>query len=139
MADVIALASSIAQLLVAVKSIVGYVADVGHSSDERLRLTAEVQNLIPILEDLRTRLESSDASDAWVENLKALDSPGGPIERFQGTLERLQKSLVARPSGTITVKERLRWSFDKNKIIEYIDETERFKTTLILAQQNDQM
>lgn len=139
MADAIALASSITQLLIAIRSVVGYIADVRHSTDERSRLTAEVRSLIPILDGVHARLASSDAGDAWVENVRVLNSSGGPIGRFQGTLERLQKSLVTRPSGTSAVKERLVWSFDKNKIIEWIDETERFKTTLILAMQNDQM
>jgi hypothetical protein len=139
MADVIGLASSIVQLLNAVRNLVGYVTDVKRSHDERSELLLEVQNLVPLLEDLHNRIQIADSNDPWIENVRILNRPGGPIDRFRSTLGRLQKSLAPGSSKVATIKHKFTWPFDKKQLRCWLDETERFKTYLILALQNDHM
>lgn len=138
MAEVVGLTSSIVQLLVAVKAIVRYFGDVKRSPEERSLLVQEVGNLVPIIEKIRNNIDYADPSDLWIDNLRILDRAGGPIARFKDVLDRLEKSLAPR-SSTAALMDRFAWSFDKIKIREWLDETERFKTHLVLALQDDQM
>lgn len=139
MADVIGLASSIVQLLNVIGNLFEYVSDVKRSHDERSELLLEVQNLVPLLKGLYNRIQGADSNDPWIENIRILNRPEGPINRFRVTLDRLQKNLAPGSSKVAALKHKFTWPFDKKQLRYWLDETERFKTYLILASQNDQM
>jgi hypothetical protein len=139
MAEVVGLIASIFQLITNTKNLVVILADVKRSPEEHVQLHSEIQNLVPLLKDLEDRLQGADPNDAWIENVRILNRSGGPIEQFKGTLERLQKNLTPSSSKTDALRERLTWTFEKKQIREWITQTERLKTYLMLALQNDQL
>ena len=134
------LAASIVQLIDATTKAYIYLNEVKHATKERAELAMEAANLVPLLTGLRNRVEKAgdDSEQNWINNIKKLGEPDGPLEQFQGIMLKLQSKL--RPAtGMKAVGKRLVWSFDKDEVKEYFSQIERFKSLIQLALQDDMM
>ncbi len=114
---------------------VQYLSDVKDASQERSKLLLEISSSTGILFTLKD-LAALDAK--WLNTVKALGTPNGPLEAFQRALETLAAKL--KPAiGLKKVGKSLAWSFQKAEVKDALATIERQKTVFILALQNDYM
>jgi hypothetical protein len=66
MAEIAGLTASICQFIDATTKVYCYLNTVKNASSERAGLFQEASHLVPIITDLRTLVETSDANDPWV-------------------------------------------------------------------------
>jgi hypothetical protein len=115
--------------------VIKYLNDVKDASKERNRILLEISSITGILFSLKD-LAALDVK--WLNTVKALAVPNGPLEMFQTALETLVKKLEPAV-GVKGIQKTLAWSFERREVKNALAIIERQKTVFILALQNDQM
>ncbi|KAL3456000.1 hypothetical protein BJX64DRAFT_53254 [Aspergillus heterothallicus] len=132
MGDPLSIAASIIAVVqlsaVVVKAIHGRVG----AKKERKRLRDEVCSCELILKQLQDAADG-DKDDKWLETMRMLERPGGPLSQLFNALTRVKRKLQERNGFLAT----LRWPFDEADIEQIIAEIERGKGLLQLALTND--
>lgn len=136
MAEPLSVAASIAALLDLSSTLLRYIMDMKHASDEARRLAAELSNTNEILTMLRDLTQNRSEDD--------LNLVEGTIQAVSGMLADLQKPLLrlkSRLDSDKATKWRatLVWPFHEREAREILAAVERQKTSLGLALQNVQM
>lgn len=133
--DPVSLSASITALLQLTGTVVRYLNDVKGASDDMRKLLVEISSIRGLLfglEDLAT------LDETWVNTIKALDSPNGPLLQFRHTLESLAMRLKPM-AGLARIGKSLAWPFQKGEIKAMLHLLERQKTLFALALQMDHM
>jgi hypothetical protein len=101
-------------------------------------MLAEISSTSGVLFLLKDLAERAQWEDGWSVTIKSLNLPGGPLDKFKMTLNKLASKL--KPvEGAKKLGKALIWSFQKGEINEILDALERQKTLFNLALQNDHM
>jgi hypothetical protein len=66
--------------------VVDYVGKVKDVSEDCKRLRSEVIACRRILQEIKDDADDYEESDAWVETIKTLEQPDGPLSRLQSAL-----------------------------------------------------
>jgi hypothetical protein len=128
--------ASIVQLIDATSKVVKYLNSVADAPKDRVALAREASGLLPLLIDLRHRVEESRPTDPWYAGVRALGGDAGPLEQLRERLEKLARKL--KPKGGVKkVGMALRWTLDKSDIDSNISGIERLKSLVNLSLQND--
>jgi hypothetical protein len=90
MAEIAGLTASICQFIDATTKVYRYLNTVKNASSERAGLFQEASHLVPIVTDLRTLVETSDANDPWITGVLQL---AGPLEKVKTAMEGLKEKL----------------------------------------------
>ena len=90
---IIGLTASIVQLINATTKAYGYLKDASSAEKARAKVSLEVISLVPLLTDLRLRIEQADPNDKWIENFLALGGHNGPVQQFRGAMDELLELL----------------------------------------------
>ncbi|KAG8832783.1 hypothetical protein FRC20_007808, partial [Serendipita sp. 405] len=139
MAEAIGLALSIVSLVkltaVVLQTCYDYVAKVKQAPEDVQKLISEVASLQTILEQLQ-RL-TSDPNDERMSLLKSLETQHGPFTACYAVLADVQKKLrsIKDPSS---LRNRLMFPFQGEKLVELLQTLEKHKTSFILALAGDQ-
>lgn len=123
---------AVVQLIDVTSNVVKYFNDVKNAPKDRARLAREAVGLLGLLIDLRYRVEETTSTDPWFTGLRSL---GGPLMEFKRVMEDLADKL-APPTN---LKKVLRWTLDKKEIEAILWETERLKSLISLALQEDHL
>lgn len=132
----IGLAASIAQLIDCTAKVIKYVGEVKDAAKERDSLALEAANLMPLLMNLKHRIETAQSRDPWHSNVRSLGVADGPIAQLKTSMELLVVKLKSRRkklSGSLV------WPSDKNECLAMLYKIERIKTLVGLALQGDQL
>lgn len=138
MSDPLSITASIVAVLQMTATVTQYLKDIKGGSEDRTRLRDEIRSTICLLEMLKDRLEDVDIRDTWLDTLRWLDVPKGPLVQFREALELLVKKL-APPGRMRQTAQTLKWPFDKAGVNEVLGRIERLKSLFSLAIQNDYM
>ena len=134
----IGLTASLEQLIGSVIKVLGYLNDVKHAPRERKELCQETHDLLGLLMNLRDKIEIADRTSPWYDQFRSLGRPEGPLERYKKALGDLVKLLVP-DKGFKGLGKHLVWPLDKKKIYETLALTERLKTLISIALQEDNL
>ena len=69
----VGLAAGIIQLIDATAKIIKYVGEVKDAPKERESLSLEAANLMPLLMNLKQRIDSASTDDPWFSNVRSLE------------------------------------------------------------------
>lgn len=130
--------ASIIAALQLTESVVDYVNTIRNASAYQRNIAIEASNLYGLLTSLRFRVEAARSEDPWYLQVKKLGEKNGPLDQFRSALE----SLAARTQPTTGASKAarvLKWKFDKAHVQETLTKTERLKTLVSIALQNDLM
>lgn len=131
-------AASIIQLVETIGKAIQYLSDIKDEKKERSRLSRELGTLCNLLLDLEDKLNESNEKDQWMNGLRSLALPHGPIEQLKEALAKVLKKLEPK-SRLGSLKGTLLWPFDRKEIEEILGQIERQKSTINYALQGDQM
>ncbi|KAI9774337.1 MAG: hypothetical protein M1840_004231 [Geoglossum simile] len=138
---VVALAASIVQLIDATTKALKYLNDVKDALRDRATLAREVTSLLPLLTDLRYKVEeASSTHDPWFAGVRTLGVEGGPLDQLKDTMVDLTKKLKPETGAKNICKRLARtlvWTIDKGQINNILSKIERLKTRVSLALQGD--
>jgi hypothetical protein len=130
--------ASIVAVLQMIATVTQYLKDHKGGSEDRVRLRDEMRSTICLLEMLKDRVEDSDTGNPWLNAVRWLDVPNGPLAQFKKALELLVDKLA--PSGRMRqVAQTIKWPFDKTDVNEILGKIERLKSLFSLAMQNEHM
>ncbi|KAJ7291476.1 hypothetical protein C8J57DRAFT_1491957 [Mycena rebaudengoi] len=119
----VGLVASILQLVAAAKSVIDPGRDVVNATKDQRDLLLEVQNLAPLLEDLKYRLQQPN--NQLVNGIQKLEKPLGQLKE---TMENITRKLG---SANKVGSKPLIWTFwNKKEIDEDMGKIERFKAVL---------
>lgn len=138
MAELVSLTASIVALLQISMSAVSYLNDVKDGPQEKKRLLLELSSVSGLLYTLKDQASRADAGEEYLDNIKCLDVPNGPLAQFKSALERLTTKL--QPGvGWKRVGKALAWPFEREEIVDILGTIERSKTYFSLALQGDSL
>ena len=129
---------AVTQLIDVTSKAVNYFNNVKDAPKDRAKLAREATNLLPLLTELRYRVEDTTATDPWFSGLKSLGREGGPLIEFKTAMESIVDKL-APATSVVNLKRVLRWPFDKKEIDAMLSKIERLKTLIGLALQEDHL
>ncbi|KAJ7291414.1 hypothetical protein C8J57DRAFT_1211868 [Mycena rebaudengoi] len=119
----VGLVASILQLVAAAKSVIDLGRDAINATKDQRNLLLEVQNLAPLLEDLKYRLQQPNNQS--VNGIQKLEIPLGQLKE---TMENITRKLG---SANNVGSKRLIWTFwNKKEADEDMAKIERFKAVL---------
>ncbi|KAJ7241271.1 ankyrin repeat-containing domain protein [Mycena rebaudengoi] len=119
----VGLVASILQLVAAAKSVIDLGRDTRNATKDQQDLFLEVQNLAPLLEDLKHRAQQPN--NQVVNGLQKLEKPLGQLKQ---TMEHITRKLG---SANKVGSKALVWTFwSKKEVDEDLVKIERFKTVL---------
>lgn len=136
MAEIVGLAASIAALLQVSQYVLGYLSDIRDASEERIRLLLELSSITGILLTLKDLAQRAEAGEEYLDAIRSLHVPNGPLAQFKSALDRLAKKLEPA-TGLRRVGKVLAWPFKKEEIKDILGIIERSKTRFTLALQGD--
>jgi hypothetical protein len=113
--------------------VVDYVGKVKDASEDRKRLRDEIRACKRILQEIKDDADDSQESDGWVDTIKTLERPDGPLPRLQSALIQVETRL--RKGDTF--RGSLKWPFQERDVIKIIDTIDREKSLLSLALSRD--
>ncbi|KAJ7291413.1 hypothetical protein C8J57DRAFT_1458271 [Mycena rebaudengoi] len=117
----VGLVASILQLVAAAKSAIDLGRDAVNATTDQRDLLLEIQNLTPLLEDLKHRLQQPNNQSVNVKLEK-------PLEQLKGTMEHIARKLGSANKVGSTA---LIWTFwNKTEVDADLAKIERFKTVL---------
>ncbi|KAJ7218731.1 ankyrin repeat-containing domain protein [Mycena rebaudengoi] len=120
----VGLVASILQLVAAAKSAIDLGRDAVNATKDQRDLLLEVQNLTPLLEDLKHRLQqpNNQSVNVFIQKLEK------PLEQLKGTMEHIARKLGSTNKVGSTA---LIWTFwNKTEVDADLAKIERFKTVL---------
>lgn len=133
--DPVSLSASITSLLQLTGTVVKYLSNVKSASDDKRKLLVEISSIRGLLfglEDLAT------LGETWVNTIRALNGPNGPLLQFRHTLEALATRLKPMV-GLARIGKSLAWPFQIGEIKDMLCLLERQKMLFALALQMDHM
>ncbi|KAH7355923.1 hypothetical protein BKA66DRAFT_613171 [Pyrenochaeta sp. MPI-SDFR-AT-0127] len=122
--------ASIITVLQLCSKIVKYIGNVQSASKDRKRLRDEIRACERILQELKDDADDSEG-EAWVDTIKALERPDGPLIRL---LEVLQ--VEAKFQTKDSLRKSLRWLSMEKDVLKLIEMIEQEKRLLNLAISN---
>lgn len=138
MAEIAGLVASIVTLVQASETVVTYVRNVKDGPKEQKTLLNELSNAIGILYLLKNLATRAEAGEEYLDTIKTLGVPDGPLSQFKTALDRLGKKL--KPAvGFKRVGQVLAWPFKKEEIRDILNGIERSKTCFIFALHGDSL
>ncbi|KAI9783618.1 MAG: hypothetical protein M1816_001209 [Peltula sp. TS41687] len=138
MAEIVGLIASITSLLKVSETVVTYVSNVKDGPKEQKNLLNELSNASGILYMLKNLATRAEAGEEYLDAIKNLGVPDGPLSQFNTALDRLDKKL--KPSlGLKRVGQALAWPFKKEEIRDILNGIERSKTCFTFALHGDSL
>ena len=136
MAEVLGVVSSIIAILELSGVVIDYVHKTKSASDDSERLLLEISSINGFLTSLKELIRRAESHDQWLDTVKSLGTPQGPIAQYDSALKRLQAKL--KPVvGWKKAGKALRWPFEKTEVAEILGSIERQKALFALALGND--
>lgn len=142
MADPLSITASIVAVLQLTSTVIQYISDVQDASQERLKLRDEISSSSWALYMLKNRAEQAREGQPWQSSMALLGAPGGPLEQFQNTLDKLAAKLLPAKKmkgGLSELGRAIAWPFQKDEVLRFINVLERQKSLFHLALQNDSL
>lgn len=136
MAEPVGITASIVTLMQLSTAVIEYLVCAKDASKERTRLLLELSSTIGILHMIKNLTARAEAGEAYLDTVKWLEVPDGPLDQFKSALERLAKRLKSAV-GLRAVKRALVWPFTKEEVVDIVHSIERLKTIFALALEND--
>src|SRR5437879_2376474 len=93
-------------------NVITYINDVKSARKDRNDLLEELKSTHDLLYRIKDQADQAHCDDNLIQSIKWLSTPKGPLEQFQGALEKLASKLEP-VSGLKKVKKDLTWSLDK--------------------------
>lgn len=138
MAEVFGILNSIIAILELSGRVINYVHKAKSASTDSDRILLEISIITGFLSSLRGLISTAESHDVWLDTVRSLDVPNGPIEQYAAFLGRLEGRL--KPVvGWRKAGKAVRWPFDKTEVLDILDSIERQKTLFILALENDNL
>lgn len=131
-------AASIIQLVETIGKAIQYLSDIKNEKKERTRLSRELGTLYNLLLDLEEKLDDSNEKDPWMDGLRSLALPHGPIDQLNEAMAKILKKIEPK-SGLSGLKGTFLWPFNRKEVEEILGQIERQKSTINYALQGDQM
>ena len=135
---IVGFVATVVQLIDVTSKAVNYFNDMKDAPKDKAKLAREATNLLPLLTELRYRVEDTTATDPWFTGLKSLGREGGPLIEFETAMENIVDKLTPATS-VMNLKRILRWPFDKKEVDVILSKIERLKTLIGLALQEDHL
>ncbi|KAJ9131303.1 Ankyrin repeat domain-containing protein 50 [Pleurostoma richardsiae] len=134
--DPLSATASVIAVLELSSKVVKYIKSTAGATKERKSLRDELRACEHILQQLKDEADDSDEGAAWLETIKALESPGAPLGRLWVALCRVKVKLLPQ-DGTKKILADLKWPFDVQEIKKILVTIEREKSLLQLALTNN--
>ena len=137
--DPLSICASITALLQLTSTVTQYLISVKGAPEERRVILSELSSVSGILYILQDEAEQAKRGDQWSSTFQSLSVPEGPLDQFRRALELLSSKLASPATGLKKLGKAIAWPFQKEEITQILGGTERQKTLLNLARQNDHM
>ncbi|KAJ7249835.1 ankyrin repeat-containing domain protein [Mycena rebaudengoi] len=122
MADPLSMVASILQLISAAKSTIDVAIDMATAHKQQRNLSAELENLEPLLKDFEARLKANPSVNGMKQLVK-------PLGQFEETMKSMKARLQSSKNSKFS--KALAWTFWKKKETEEdLSKLERFKVLL---------
>ncbi|KAJ6480965.1 hypothetical protein C8R45DRAFT_932870 [Mycena sanguinolenta] len=107
-----------------------YVKDFYGAPAEQRKLFTEMQDLKPMFEELKRRLDTY-ASSGSTSVLQHMQEPLARVDKFKATMEKFTAKFKAPGSPLAQLSKQLSWTlWNKKEAKEYLDEFEHIKSLL---------
>jgi hypothetical protein len=124
MAEALGTVASILQLVDIALKARDYIADFSHAPQEQQKLLSAMNDLRPLLEELRTRIVDHPSSGI----LQRMQSP---LADFKMTMEQFTQKLRLGDGPLSKFSKQLKWTlWRKKEANEYLGKFEQFKSLL---------
>ncbi|KAL8746242.1 MAG: hypothetical protein Q9184_007773 [Pyrenodesmia sp. 2 TL-2023] len=126
--EVVGLIANIGQLIEITAKTIKYLNSVKDASKDRLNVARETSGLLPLLWDLRSRVDANK-NEEWSRCIRFRAAEHGPIDQLREALEQLAKKLKPKKG----LKDALRtfvWTLDKAYTQEILGKIERVKSSI---------
>ncbi|KAI9779285.1 MAG: hypothetical protein M1816_003625 [Peltula sp. TS41687] len=130
--------ASLITLLNTSTTVIGYLRIVKDASKEQKRLIEEISSVSGTLFSLKDLAGQAESGEAYLETVRSLDVPNGPLVQYKAALERLAARL-APATGLKKAGKALAWPFKKEEVYDILGVIERMKALFTLALQEDHL
>lgn len=137
MVDPLTITGGIAAILQIASTVIHYLTDTQHASEDRRKLINEIGCVSGFLFVLKELTERAQCTDSWYTSIRHLGVPNGPLEQFKEILKSLERKL--QEAGGVKVGRTLAWPLQKREIGDLLQKIERNKALFVLALQNDHL
>ncbi|KAJ7773610.1 ankyrin repeat-containing domain protein [Mycena maculata] len=121
MAETLGTVTSILQLVDTVQTARELIQDFHHAPEEQRRLLSEMDNLRPLIEELR--LVADNPMNGLIQQMQL------PVEVFHSTMEHFTEKLKEGKGPLAKLRKRMSWTmWSKKEATEYLDKFEQFKS-----------
>ncbi|KAJ7747665.1 ankyrin repeat-containing domain protein [Mycena maculata] len=122
MAEALGTVASILQLVDTALTVREYIQDFRHAPQEQRRLLSEMDDLRPIIEELRRLVAANPTSPAIKQMTR-------PVDAFKSTMEEFTAKLREGKGSFAKFRKQLTWTlWNKKEATEYLDKFQQFKT-----------
>lgn len=124
MAETLGTVASILQLLDTALKAREYIQDFRHAPEEKKKLLSEMDDLRPLLAELRRRIEANPSR-------KIIQQMNNPLTAFKSTMEQFAEVLRPADGSLSKLTKRLTWTmWNKSEAKESVAKFEQFKSLL---------
>jgi hypothetical protein len=135
MADLVGTIIGIVQLAA---TVVQYLNDVKDASKDSHEILVEVSSTTGILISLKDLVSRSEQGEKWLDTIRSLGMPDGPLNQFQASLETLSTALEPAV-GLRKLGKSFTWPWRQKDVKKILERIERQRSLFVLALQNDHM
>jgi hypothetical protein len=136
MFDPLTIAEGVNDAIGSASKVIEYISDVKSAGEDRKNVLEELQSTHYLLYRIKDQANQAPWDDKLSETMKWLSMPKGPLEQFQGALEKLVSKL--KPvAGLKKVGKALAWPFDKKSVSNILQTIQRQKLLFELVLQCD--
>jgi hypothetical protein len=138
--DPISIGASIIAVLQVSIQVFAFLHEIKGAPEECEKCAAEIERLVPLLMQLKSRLGKGDPPKPWCSKIEALGVKDGPFDQLQQALEELRSRVTgATESKLKRIGNMLVWRCRKEEIASILDRIERLKTVVLVALEMDHL
>ena len=135
--DPLSASASIIAVLQLAGKVAQYLNSIHNAPKERDAVFKEISSIVGVLFLMKDTVDRTQKEIPSTGSVSSLAVPGGLLEQFQKTLERLAAKLSPASTTLKRIGRVLHWPFAKDEISGILDSIERTKTRFLLALQAD--
>jgi hypothetical protein len=131
--DPLSVTVSIVTLIDASYRLCDLISDLRDGGKERMKLLREVSNLCCTLDSLKEKFDASGVKETTLS--RTLNQDNGPIHQCAEIVNDLTKKLISSPNIAGRFAQRLKWNFDKQEVLQAVEQLHRVQATITNALQ----
>jgi hypothetical protein len=125
----VGIVSSIGTIIALSETVVGYLRNTVHATEEKKKLVADIVATSALLK----RLQDKANSPEWKHTRESMEAADGPLKRLESALKLVEAKAQPAKNRFSKVTKRLIWHFDKGEYAEILSKIRSSKLDFMTA------